>query len=395
MASVMNQVVAVTGNNLRSIPQRLGISAVVVIGIAVTVAVLVSVLAMAAGFGRTVAHTGRADRAIVLRGGSQAELESTISRENVLTIADAPGIRKAADGKPIASGEAVAIVSLEQKNTGTKANVTLRGVGPKAFEMRPEIKLVAGRMFQPAVRELIVGEAAVAQFKGLDLGGHIVFREGEWTVVGLFNSDGDSHESEMIGDAETVLSAYRRNLFQDVVVLLDSAQSFDAFKDALTTNPTLSVEVKRETEYYAEQSKQLSRLLFFVAYVVGGIMAVGAVFGALNTMYSAVSSRALEIATLRAIGFGALPVVVSVFVEAVLLAIIGGTVGALAAWIFFNGNTVNTLGANFTQVVFRLTVTPQLAVSGIIWASVIGAVGGLFPAIRAARLPIAAALRAA
>jgi putative ABC transport system permease protein len=395
MASVMSQVVAVTGNNLRSMPQRLGISAVVVIGIAVTVAVLVSVLAMAAGFGRTVAHTGRADRAIVLRGGSQAELESTISRENVLTIADAAGIRKAADGKPIASGEAVAIVSLAQKNTGTKANVTLRGVGPKAFELRPEIKLVAGRMFQPAVRELIVGEAAVAQFKGLELGGHIVFREGEWTVVGLFNSDGDSHESEMIGDAETVLSAYRRNLFQDVVVLLDSAQSFDAFKDALTTNPTLSVEVKRETEYYAEQSKQLSRLLFFVAYVVGGIMAVGAVFGALNTMYSAVSSRALEIATLRAIGFGALPVVVSVFVEAVLLAIIGGTVGALAAWIFFNGNTVNTLGANFTQVVFRLTVTPQLAVSGIIWASVIGAVGGLFPAIRAARLPIAAALRAA
>jgi putative ABC transport system permease protein len=395
MASVMHQVVAVTGNNLRSLPQRIGIASVVVIGIAVTVAVLVSVLAMAAGFSRTVSHTGRADRAIVLRGGSQAELESTISRPDVLTIADAPGIRRSADGKPIASAEAVSIVSLEQKHTGTKANVTLRGVAPKAWELRPEIRLVAGRMFRPALRELIVGEAAVAQFKGLELGGHVVFREGEWTVVGLFDSDGDSHESEMVGDIETVLSAYRRNLFQDVVVLLESAQSFDTFKDALTTNPTLSVDVKRETDYYAEQSKQLSRLLFFVAYVVGGIMAVGAVFGALNTMYSAVSSRSLEIATLRAIGFGALPVVVSVFVEAVMLALIGGALGALAAWIFFNGNSVNTLGANFTQVVFRLTVTPQLALSGIMWASVIGAIGGLFPAIRAARLPIAAALRAA
>lgn len=395
MASLSSQIAAVTANNLRSLPQRAGLSAVIVIGIAVTVAVLVSVLAMAAGFGKTLSNTGRADRAIVLRGGSQSELASTMSRDNTLTIMDAKDVRKSGDGKAIASAEMVAIVSLKQKNTGTKANVTLRGVGPRAFDLRPEIKITSGRMFKPAVRELIVGKAALAQFEGLELGRHLIFHDGEWTIVGIFDSNGGSHESEMMADAETVLSAYRRNLFQDVIVLLETPQAFDAFKDSLTTNPTLSVDVKRETDYYAEQSKQLSKLLFFVAYIVGGIMAVGAVFGALNTMYSAVSSRSLEIATLRAIGFGALPVVVSVFVEAMLLALIGGVVGAAAAWLFFNGNSVNTLGANFTQVVFQLTVTPALAFSGIVLACIIGLVGGLFPAIRAARLPIAAALRAA
>jgi len=394
MAGLANQIAAVTVNNLRSVPQRAGVSAVIVIGIAVTVAVLVSVLAMAAGFGKTLANTGREDRAMVLRGGSQSELASTLSRENTLTIPDARGVRRSADGKPIASAEMVSIVSLKQKATGTKANVTLRGVGPKAFELRPEIHLIAGRMFQPALRELIVGKAALGQFEGVNPGRRVTIHDTEWTVVGVFDSGGGSHESELMADAETVLSAYRRNLFQSVTVMLESRQAFDAFKDQLTTDPTLSVDVKRETDYYAEQSKQLSKLLFFVAYIVGGIMAVGAVFGALNTMYSAVSSRALEIATLRAIGFGALPVVISVFVEALALALIGGVLGAAAAWIFFNGNSVNTLGSNFTQVVFQLTVTPSLAMSGIVLACIVGAVGGLFPAIRAARLPIAAALRA-
>ncbi len=384
MASLGSQIAAVTANNLRSIPQRAGISAVIVTGIAVTVAVMVSVLAMAAGFGKTLANTGREDRAMVLRGGSQSELASTISRDNALTILDAKGIRRSVDGKVVGSAEMVGIVNLKQKNTGTKANVTLRGVGPKALELRPEIKIVSGRMFRPAVRELIVGKSALAQFQGLELGNHLNFRDGEWIVVGVFDSNGDSHESELMGDA-----------FQSVTVMLDSKREFDAFKDQLTTNPTLSVEVKRETEYFAEQSKQLSKLLFFVAYIVGGIMAVGAVFGALNTMYSAVSSRSLEIATLRAIGFGALPVVISVFVESLLLALIGGVLGAAVAWLFFNGNSVNTLGSNFTQVVFQLTVTPSLAFGGIVVACIVGLVGGLFPAIRAARLPIATALREA
>jgi putative ABC transport system permease protein len=391
---MFKQTFAVTGMNLRNLPQRTGISLVIIIGIAVTVAVLVSVLAMATGFDKTLSNTGRADRAIILRGGSEAELNSTISRDNTQTIIDAPGVKKDADGKPIASADLVAIVNLPLKANGSDANVTFRGVSSKNPQLRPEIKIVEGRMFQPAVRELIVGRGAQAQFKGADVGSHLQLRDSDWTVVGVFESNGDAHESELMADIETGLSAYRRNLYQSVTVMLESPEAFNTFKDALTTNPTLTVDVKREPDYYATQSKQLNKLLNFIAVWVGGIMALGAIFGTLNTMYSAVSARGLEIATLRAIGFGAMPVVISVFVEALALALIGGAIGAIAAWLFFNGNTVNTLGANFSQVVFHLTVTPALVVNGIVWACVIGAIGGLFPAIRAARLPIAAALRA-
>jgi len=392
---MFKQTAAITSMNLRAIPQRMGTSWVIVIGIAVTVAVLVSVLAMVAGFSKTLGSTGRADRVIVLRGGSNAELNSTLSRENTVTILDAPGVKKDADGKAIGSADMVAVVALPLRATGTAANLTVRGIGPKAMELRPEIHLIAGRMFQPAVRELIVGKSAVTQFKGTDIGSHIAFRDSEWTVVGEFESNGDAHESELMGDIETVLSAFRRNLFQSVTVMLESPEAFNQYKDKLTTDPTLMVDVQREPDYYAAQSKQLSKLLNFLAFGVGSIMAIGAIFGALNTMYSAVSARSLEIATLRAIGFGAGAVVVSVFVEALLLSLLGGLIGAAAAWLFFNGNTVNTLGANFTQVVFHLTVTPQLLVSGITWACFIGVLGGLFPAIRAARLPVATALRAA
>ncbi|WP_341921466.1 ABC transporter permease [Hydrocarboniphaga effusa] len=392
---MLKQISAVTGMNLRNLPQRSGISLVIVIGITVTVAVLVSVMAMSVGFQKTLSNTGRADRAIVLRGGSNSELGSTISRENTQTIADAPGIRRDETGKPIVSAEMVAVVNLPLRSTGSDANVTLRGIGPQAAQLRPEVRIVEGRMFEPAVRELVVGRSATKQFTGLDLGSRIKIRDTEWTVVGVFESGGDAHESELFGEIETVLSAFRRNLFQSITVMLDSPEAFDAFKDKLTTDPTLSVSVKREPEYYAEQSKDLSKLLDFIALWVGGIMALGAVFGTLNTMYTAVSARQVEIATLRAIGFGALPVVISVFVESLVLALIGGSVGAALAWMFFNGSTVNTLGANFTQVVFNLTVTPALLVNGIVWACVIGLVGGLFPAVRAARQPIATALRGA
>lgn len=391
---MIKQIVAVTSMNLRSLPQRLGTAWVIVIGIAVTVAVMVSVLAMAAGFQRTLKGTARADRAIVLRAGSQAELESTIDRQNAQTIMDAPGVRKDDAGRPIASAEAVVIVALPQKKDGADANVTLRGVGPNAMRLRPEMHLIAGRMFRPAVRELIVGKSAVAQFKGLELGSRIAFRDSEWTVVGIFESGGDAHESELQGDVETVLSAYRRNGFQSVTAMLDSAAAFDRFKGALTTDPTLKVGVQREADYYAAQSRNLSKLLNLLAYFVGGIMALGACFGALNTMYTAVSTRTREIATLRAIGFGGMPIVVSVLVEALLLAIVGSVIGSGAAWVFFNGNTVNTLGAGFTQVVFHLTVTASLLVSGVFVACTIGMLGGLLPAVRAARLPIATALRA-
>jgi putative ABC transport system permease protein len=392
--NMIRQIRAVTWMNLRSIPQRFGASSVIVVGIAGVVAVLISVLAMATGFTHTLLATGRDDRAIVLRGGSNSELASTLSRDATLTVMDAPGIRKDAAGKAIASAEPVVIVEMPKKSNDSGANVTIRGVGAEGAALRPEIQLVAGRMFRPGVRELIVGRGAEAQFKGLDVGSHIALRGSDWTIVGAFESNGDSHESELFADAETVLSAYRRNLYQSVVVLLNSKDSFDAFKAALTTNPQLSVAVSRERDYYAEQSQRMGAVLAFVAYFVGGIMAVGALFGALNTMYSAVSVRSREIATLRAIGFGAAAVVVSVLIEAMLLSVMGALIGAGLAWLFFNGNVVSTLGSNFTQVVFRLAVSPALVVLGVLWACGIGLIGGLFPAIRAARLPVAAALRA-
>jgi putative ABC transport system permease protein len=384
--------IAITLLNLAAIPRRLGSSLVIVIGIAGVVGVLISVLAMAQGFLDTMGHTGRPDRAIVLRGGSQSELASTISRDNAQAIADAKGVKVDQSGHAIQSAEMVAIVDQPLRQTGTPANLTFRGVGPQAFELRPELKLVAGRMFQPGLREVIVGKAAQTQFSGLDIGSHIAVRDSDWTVVGAFDSD-DSHSSEMMADVDTVLAAYRRTLFQSVTVMLQGAGAFDDFKAALNSDPRLSVEVLREPEYYARLSEQLGKILKFIGYVVGGIMAVGALFGALNTMYSAVSARTLEIATLRAIGFGAVPVLVSVFVEAVLLSLVGAAIGSSLAWLFFNGNAVNSLSGNFTQVVFRLEVTPTLMALGIVWAAAIGLFGGLFPALRAARRPVVDALR--
>jgi len=391
---VLREILTVTGMNLRSIPQRLGTSLVIVVGIAGVVAVLISVLAMAVGFQKTSAGTGRLDRAIVIRGGSEAELSSSLDRDATLTIMDAPGVKKDAAGKPIGSAEAVVIIERPKKGSQSGANVTLRGVGSQILALRPEIHLIAGRMFRPALHELIVGKAAQAQFQGLEVGDELHFHESDWKIVGTFESGGDTHESEVLGDNETILSAWRRNLYQSTTVLLDSPEAFGRFRDALTTNPTLSVDVKREPDYYASLSKNVSTILFVVGNVVGGVMAIGAVFGALNTMYSAVSARILEIATLRAIGFGSGAIVASVFVEALVLALIGGALGAGLAWLFFNGNAVSTLSGNFTQLVFALTVTPGLIALGIGWAIAIGAVGGLFPAIRAARLPVAEALRA-
>lgn len=388
----MRAIFAITALNLASIPRRLGSSLVIVIGIAGVVGVLISVLAMAQGFLETMSHTGRPDRAIVLRGGSQAELSSTLTRDQALAIADGPGVATDAEGHAIQSPEVVAVINLPLKASGTDANVTLRGVGPQAFELRPDMKLVEGRMFQSGLREVIVGKGAKSQFAALNLGDHISFRDSDWTVVGVFDTP-DGHSSEVIGDVDTVLAALRRNLFQSVTVQLRNAEAFDGYKQALTGDPRLAVEVMRETDYYARLSEQLGKLLTYIGYVVGGIMAVGALFGALNTMYSAVSARTVEIATLRAIGFGAMPILVSVFAEALLLSLAGAVIGAFLAWAFFNGNTLNSLSGNFTQVVFHLDVTWPLIGVGITWAAVIGLIGGLFPALRAARRPVVEALR--
>ncbi len=392
--SVLNQIGVVTAMNLRNVSQRLGTSFVIVIGVAGVVAVLISVMAMSAGFSKTLATSARADRAIVLRGGAAAELNSTLSRDAVATIRDAAGIMKSGEGRPIASPESVVMVNVPKKGESTVTNVALRGIDPMGLVLRPEIKIIEGRMFQPAVREMIVGKSAQFQFQGLEVGKQLSFRGSDWTIVGIFESNGDSHESEMLADVETVMSAYRRGLYSAVALQLESADSFTALKDALTTNPAITVDVQRETDYFASQSKDINAIISFVAFFVGGIMAVGAMFGALNTMYSAVSARTLEIATLRAIGFGASAVVISIFVEALMLAVTGGLLGAALAWLFFDGNVVSTLGGNFTQMVFPMTVTTGLVVLGIIWACTIGLIGASLPAIRAARLPVAAALQA-
>jgi putative ABC transport system permease protein len=392
---MFKQLAAVSWMNLQTLPQRVGASSVIVIGIAGVVAVLVSVLAMSEGFKHTLADGGRADRVIILRGGSDAELNSNVTRADVDTISNAPGIAKDANGKALLSAELVSVVNVPRVDTGTDANVTLRGVGLMLTRVRPELTIVSGRMFQPAVRELIAGAGAVKQFRGLTPGSVLHLRGADWLVTGVFTSNGDVHESELLADADTVGSSLERSGYSSAIALLTDPAAFTPFKDALTTDPQLKVDVQRETDYYAAQSRPLTKTINVVGNTVAVIMAIGAMFGALNSMYSAVAARGREIATLRAIGFGALPVSLSIMLEALLLALLGGIIGAGLAWFFFNGHTVSTLGGAFAQVVFRLTVTPTLIVGGIVWACVIGLLGGLFPALRAARLSVADALRAA
>jgi putative ABC transport system permease protein len=385
----IKQIVAVTTMGLRAIPDRVGASLVIVIGMALVVGVTISILSMSVGFMRTVHNTGRIDRAVVLSHGSQYEFASAISRDNMVTITDAPGIKIAGDRKPIVSAEHLTAVLVTKKSDGLDAYVSLRGVGPEAFSLRPEIKLVSGRMFQSARHELIVGKSALAQFEGLEVGGQVPLPEGDWTITGSFESNGDEHESELLADSETVLSAMRANTFHSVTVMLERPESLEQFQAAITTNPTLAVDVTRETQFLAAQSKYLNTFLTMIAYVVGGIMGLGATFGALNTMYSAVSARAMEIATLRAIGLSGVAAIASVLAESLVLAVFGAAIGTIVAWLAFNGN-LHAVGG----LVFRLTVTPSLIGLGLGFAFTLGFIGGLFPAIRAASLPVADALRA-
>ncbi|MEJ1962084.1 MAG: ABC transporter permease [Gammaproteobacteria bacterium] len=393
--SAFRQTLAVTGMNLRSIPARYGTSLVIVIGIATVVAVLVSVLAMSQGFLESVTRSGRAERAIVLGRGATSESSAGFSRDNAVTILNSPGIRKGADGSPVASAEYLASVLLPADRGGNDAFIIVRGVGQQAFELRPEMKLVEGRVFKAGLNEMIAGRAAQVRLGGVKVGSHVAMPNGDWTVTGIFESNGDSHESEFFTDADTLIAAMRRGQsFSSTTVWLEDSAAYTRFKDAVTTNPTLSVDVKPEPEYFEATARPLTQILNIVAYVIGGFMALGAVFGALNTMYSAISARAVEIATLRAIGFGSGAVVVSVFVEAVLLASVGAVLGSAVAWLFFDGNLVSTASTNSrSQLTFALSVTPGLIAVGATFALAIGVLGGLFPAIRAARRPVAVALR--
>jgi putative ABC transport system permease protein len=387
---------SVAGVGISTLPQRLGASAVIVVGIAGVVGVLVALLAMAEGYGETLRKTGSNDTAIVMRGASASEVMSVLDHDSVTLIPQAPGIARNDKGEPVASDEIVVAANLPVRGGAPdeEGSVQVRGIGEQAWAVRPQVKIVEGRRFQPGLRELIVGRGAARQFAGLVPGQSIKLGTHPWTVVGVFAS-GDAMESEIWGDAAVVADTYRRGSSRaSVTVRLADAKSFDAFKAALESNPQLKVDVSTTLDYFAKQSERVTQVLRVIGITVGSIMAIGAMFGALNTMFAAVAARAREIATLRAIGFPGLPVVVAVMLETMLLALLGGAIGGALAYLVFNGYGASTLAAGSVgKLSFELRVTPELLWTGLKWALAIGFIGGLFPAVRAARMPVTAALR--
>lgn len=378
---------------IASLPQRWGASSVIVVGIAGVVGVLVAMLAMGQGFQATLDSTGDDTTAIVLRGGSQAETNSVITRDQVPLIASLAGVARGADNRPLVSPELSQVVNLQSKSDGTDVNAQFRGVGEQGWAVHDKVKILQGRRFQPGLREIVVGKGAQSQFRGLQLGQTLTLGNQAWTVVGVFAS-GDAHDSELWTDTQTLATTYNRSAYQSISVRTQGQNGFRQFKAAMDADPRLKLDVFTTREYYRKQGGNLSKVLEILGTFIGTIMAIGAVFGALNTMYAAVATRAREIATMRALGFRGLPVVVAVMLETMLLALLGGVLGGLIAWAIFNGYSVSTLGSNFSQVVFQFKVSPPLLWTGLKWALGIGLVGGLFPALRAARLPITTALRA-
>ncbi|WP_164739824.1 MULTISPECIES: ABC transporter permease [Xanthomonas] len=377
---------------IATLPQRWGASSVIVVGIAGVVGVLVAMLAMGQGFQATLNSTGDDTTAIVLRGGSQAETNSVITRELVPLISSLPGIAADARGRPLLSPELSQVVNIASKSDGTDVNAQVRGVGEQAWAVHAKVRLVQGRRFTTGLREIVVGKGALNQFRGLELGRTLTLGSQQWTVVGVFAS-GDAHDSELWTDAQTLATTYNRSAYQSISVRTTGKAGFSQFKTAMAADPRLKLDVETTRAYYGKQGGGLNRLISVLGTVIGAIMAVGAVFGALNTMYAAVATRAREIATMRAIGFRGTPVIMALMLETMLLALLGGLLGGLIAWAIFNGYSVSTLGSNFSQIVFQFKVSPELLWSGLKWALGIGLVGGLFPALRAARLPITTALR--
>ena len=390
---MLAQIFAITGINIKSIPERWATSLVIVIGLAGVVAVFTALLAMANGFSSTLRATGRQDAVIMMRGGSDAELNSGLDREQTDLLKQMPGIRLGADGKPQSSAEMMVIAELIRKDdTKNGANITVRGVDPAAFALRPNLRIVNGRNFTPGLRELIVGAGVLRQFQGAEIGKVVRMRGSDWTVVGAFES-GDAHDSELWTDINVARTTFGRTGSSSILAALDGADGLEKLKAGVAADPRLNVDVIRELDYFNAQTKQFRATIGFLAGIVTLIMALGAVFAALNSMYAAVAARGKEIATLRAIGFGGAPVLFSVMIEALLLALSGGILGALIAYVLFNNMSVSTLGQNFTQVVFNFKVTPALVIQGLIIAVVIGMVGGFLPALRAARLPVTTSLR--
>ena len=394
MLNWISQTIAVTALNLRTIPRRLGSSGVAIIGIAGVVIVLVSVLSIAAGFSAAMQQSGSPSRAIVMRSGADSEMTSGLSGTEVDVIKQAPGLRR--DGQTaIASAELYVIIDIPKLSTNTSANVPMRGIEQTAMSVRGEASIVEGRMFEFGTNEIVVGRGASGQFAGLTVGNEFKSGQNTWKVVGIFETDGAVSETEIWCDSRVLQGAYRRgNSYQTVLAQLDSSDSFNTFRDWLTANPQVNVQVRREADYYAQQSRALSGLIQGVGFGIAALMGIGAVFGAILTMYTAVSTRSREIATLRALGFNTTSVVVSVLTESLALAAIGGAIGGAGAYLGFNGYQTSTMNfSTFSQVAFAFQVTPRLLGMGLIYALAMGLIGGLFPAVRAARLPIPTALR--
>ncbi len=381
--------------NVRSIINRWPSTLVAVLSIAGTVGVFIVMLAMAQGFGSTLIGSGSPQNVILLRGGANSEMMSVVMLDQARVIADAPGVARSASGDPLVSAEVVVIGAFPLISSGSDANVQIRGISPRALEVRPDVRIVQGRFIQSGLTELVVGRNVPGTYRGLELGSKVDFGGGSWTVVGVFDAGGSAFDSELWCDATVLNQIFGRpeNVFQSATVRLTSVDDFQEFKDEVTSDPRLTFDVFRETAFYAQQSRTISTIIRVLGFLVAGIMAVGAVFAALNTMYSAVAARGAEIGTLKALGFSSGNIVTSFLVESILIALAGGAVGCLAA-LPFNGFTTGTLNwSSFSYLAFSFRVTPMILVSGIAFALIMGVVGGLPPAVRAARVPVIVALR--
>lgn len=385
----LRQILSVTALNLKNLPSRLGPSLVVVAGMGAAIGVLVSILSLAEGYVQMERRTGDPERAIILPETADSEGLGVISRGSIGDIVGMPGIAKGADGSAMADADYINTFHADPKSGGPVRLLILRGMGRKGMEVRPELKIVAGRMFRPGARELVIGIASQQEFRRLEVGDKVIMQDGEWPIVGSFTTDGDMLEGEMIGDADTLMSAARKSNFASVIVRLAGPDSLAVLQRALAANPRLGVRAERQSEYYERTSQDTALFFRAIAFAVGGIMACGALFGALNTLYSAVDARTREIATLRALGFGGTAVAVSVVAEAILLALTGALIGIGIAWTLFHGQRYA-----FAQTLFHLTVSPTLVGVGLAWALAVAVLGGVLPAMRAARLPVVDALRA-
>lgn len=388
---MLKQTTAVTLLNLRSIPQRWGMSLATVLSIALVVGVLLGFMAMASGFRATLDGAGSDDVAIMLRGGAMAEMNSTVSREEVRLLEVAPGIAAGPQGEPLLSSELYVVADGIKRTTQTPANLALRGVGEHGPGLRGQFSLVQGRMFEPGTGELVVGESVLREFEGFELGETVRLGQNNWTVVGVFSTGGSVFDSEIWADLGVIQNLYQRgSTVQTVRARLTSPDAIEALREYVENEPRLNLEVLSERAYFARSAGGTVTLIEWVGWPLAIVMAIGALAGAWNAMYASVDARTRELATLRAIGFGGFPAFIAAMVEAVVLAAFGGLIGAVATWLLFDGVSASTLGSGFTQIVFAFAVTPDSVLQGVILAVIVGFLGGFVPAIRAARIPLLA-----